>query len=90
MNNIFSNYRQILLNLDTNFYFKLLLLFIAYLFTTHLFSELHTEYFKSIIDQEDYIYIRIPNNIWFRILWTIIFVILSSYVYTYIIKPYLI
>jgi hypothetical protein len=90
MNNIFSNYKQIFLNLDTNFYFKLFLLFGAYLFTSHLFSELHTEYFKPIIDKEDYIYIRIPNNIWFKILWTIIFVILSSYVYSYIIKPYLI
>ena len=90
MNNIFSNYKQILLNLDNNFYFKLFVLFAAYLFTTHLFAELHSEYFKSVIDQQDYVYIRIPNNIWFKILWTIIFVILTSYVYTHIIKPYLI
>ena len=69
---------------------KFFILFIAYLVTTHLFSELHTEYFKPIIDQQDYIYIRIPNNFWFKFLWTVIIIIISSYVYTTIIKPYIV
>jgi len=87
---LFSNYKNILENLDKNFYFKFFILFIAYLVTTHLFSELHTEYFKPIIDQQDYIYIRIQNNFWFKFLWTVIIIIISSYVYTTIIKPYIV
>jgi hypothetical protein len=90
MNNIFSNYKEILSNLDNNFYFKLLLLFIGYLVTTHLFSDIHTEYFKPVLDKENYVYIRIPNTICFKILWTIVFVLLSSYIYNIIIKPFLI
>jgi hypothetical protein len=86
---IFSNYKEIFANLDSTFYFKFFILFAAYLFTTHLFSELHTEYFRPVIQQEDYIYIKIPNNFWFKILWTIIIIMITSYLYQNVIKPYL-
>jgi hypothetical protein len=86
---VFSNYKEILSNLDSSFFFKFIILFVAYLLTTHLFSELHTEYFKPVLDQQDYIYIRIPNNFWFKILWTVIIIIITTYLYHNVIKPYL-
>jgi hypothetical protein len=71
------------------FLIKILILFCIYLFSNYLFDSIEKEDLIKTFNDKPFITIRLPNNTTFKIIISIIMIIISHWVYNYGIKPIL-
>lgn len=71
------------------FLIKILILFCIYLFSNYLFDRIDKEDLIKTFHDKPFITIRLPNNTTFKIIISIIMIIISHRVYKYGIKPIL-
>ncbi len=69
------------------FYLKMLILFCIYLFSNYIFDRIdHEDLLRTFHDNPD-ITIKLPNNTTFKIIITILMIVLSHWFYKYLVKP---
>lgn len=71
------------------FFFKIFLLFGIYLFSNYIFDRIDREDLIRTFHDKPFITIRLQNNTTFKVIITLIMIVLSHYVYKYILKPML-
>jgi len=72
-----------------NFFLKLLLLFSLYLVTNYVFDRIDHEDLVRTFHSNPHINIKLPKNTTFKIIITLIMILLSHYVYKLFIKPFI-
>jgi len=71
-----------------NFYFKIVILFIVYLFSNYMFDRMSNEDLSKIFYNKSNITIHISNNTTFKFIIIMILVITSNLFYKNILKPF--
>ena len=69
------------------FFIKIFIIFIVYLIANYIFDRIDHEDLMTTFHSNPYLTIKIPNNITFKILITIVMIIISHFVYIYLLKP---
>jgi hypothetical protein len=69
------------------FFLKILLLFSIYLISNYIFDRIDHEDLLRTFHDKPYIYIKLPNNTTFKLAITLLMIIISHFVYKYILKP---
>jgi hypothetical protein len=87
-----NNSKSVLANIfQFWFFFKLILLFILYLISNFLFDRINNGELRPIFESDGNnktLNIELPNNVIFKLLITIIMIIITSFIYTIFLKPY--
>lgn len=71
------------------FLIKILILFCIYLFSNYLFDRIDREDLIRTFHDKPFITIRLPNNTTFKVIMSLIMIVLSHWVYKYVLKPIL-
>lgn len=75
-------------NQKETFYAKLLLLFIIYLFSNYIFDKIDDDLSRTFQNKK-FITINLPNNATFKLIITIILIVISGWFYNNVLKKYL-
>jgi hypothetical protein len=70
------------------FYLKMFILFCLYLFSNYIFDRIDQEDLLRTFHDNPNIIIKLPNNTTFKIIITILMIVLSHFVYKNFIKPF--
>lgn len=71
-----------------SFYLKLLILFCVYLFSNFIFDKIDKDLSKTFHNKK-FITINLPNNETFKVIITIVLIIISTWFYNSILKKYI-
>ncbi len=74
---------------NKSFALKMLILFIVYLFSNYIFDRINHEDLIRTFAENPNITIELPNNTTFKMLITIGMVVISHFIYSTIIKPFI-
>jgi hypothetical protein len=72
---------------NKKFILKILLLFCIYLFSNYIFDKIDREDLVRTFHDKPFITIRLSNNTTFKVIMTLIMIVLSHWFYKYLLKP---
>lgn len=88
-NQIYENSRMVIRDAcQKKFLIKLIILFFLYLISNYLFDLIDNDDLTKTFAEKPYIIVRLPNNTIFKMLLTFTLIIITHYLYSYLIKPF--
>ena len=74
---------------NKSFLIKMIILFCVYFFSNYVFDRINHEDLIRTFAENPNITIRLPNNTTFKIIITIVMIVLSHFIYKNILKPFI-
>jgi len=84
LNNMYENVKT----LKESFYHKIIILFCVYLFSNYVFDRINHDELHGAFHKEPFITFKIPKDIAFKIIISLILILSSQWVYRNILKQY--